>query len=250
MLAVDVMHVSRLQRAWWASVDGPLQNAEKGWRQDGQRRGMAVLSRLSGSRAIRRGALVLAVVAVALGVAVFMRGGPDTAAQAQRPEREWCTPGTPRSGLCPNNKPFDVKEYVTHGDAFECLNFANQADAQAVLRANPSDPNHLDDGGGVACRGLPEPRDLTPVLQIAQQFKCGPGDIRSGLCPQPDRAFEARYFVRYSNDSYDCPDFASQADAQAVLRFAPADPNHLDGDRNGIACPDLPGPKDVKPVRR
>ncbi|MFF4434508.1 hypothetical protein ACFYZ4_35805 [Streptomyces sp. NPDC001513] len=211
---------------------------------------MAVLSRLSGSRAIRRGALVLAVVAVALGVVVFMRGGSDTAAQAQRPERELCTPGTQRSVLCPNNKVFDAKEYATHGDAFECINFAHQADAQAVLRADPGDPNRLDDGGGVACRGLPEPRDTKAVPQIAQQFKCGPGDTRSGLCPQPDRAFDARYFLRYANDAYDCPDFASQADAQAVLRFAPTDPNRLDGEGKGIACPDLPGPKDVKPVRR
>ncbi|MEV7611910.1 hypothetical protein [Streptomyces sp. NPDC089799] len=211
---------------------------------------MAVLSSLSGSRAIRRGVLVLVLVAVALGVVVFVRGGSDTATQAKRPEREWCTPGTPRSALCPNNKAFEAKEYATHGDAFECRVFASQADAQAVLRANPSDPNHLDDGGGVACRGLPEPRDTKPVPQIAQQFKCTPGNTRSALCPQPDRAFDARYFVRYGNDAYDCADFASQADAQAVLRFAPADPNHLDADGKGVACPDLRGPKDVKPVRR
>ncbi|MDH6537643.1 hypothetical protein M2167_000145 [Streptomyces sp. SPB4] len=208
---------------------------------------MAGLSRPSGSRAIRWGALVLAVAAVALGVVVFARGGSDSATQAKKPEREWCTPGTPRSALCPNNEAFDAKEYATHGDAFDCTGFARQADAQAVLRADPSDPNHLDDGGGVACRGLPEPRDTTPVPRAAQ---CGPRDTRSALCPQPDRAFDARYLLRYGNDAYDCPDFASQADAQAVLRFAPADPNRLDGDGKGIACPDLPGPKDVKPVRR
>ncbi|MFF3648328.1 hypothetical protein ACFYXV_06675 [Streptomyces sp. NPDC002181] len=210
---------------------------------------MAVVSRPMRSRAIRRGVLVLVLVAVALGVVVFVRGGSD-AAQARRPEREWCTPGTPRTALCPNNKVFDAKAHVTHGDAFECINFASQADAQAVLRADPGDPNHLDDGGGVACRGLPEPRDTKPVTPRAQQFTCGSGDTRSALCPQPDRAFDARYFLRYGNDAYDCPDFASQADAQAVLRFAPADPNHLDADRKGIACPDLPAPKDVKPVRR
>ncbi|MFB6516471.1 hypothetical protein [Streptomyces sp. NPDC056401] len=208
------------------------------------------MSRLSGSRAIRRGALVLAVVAAALGVVVFVRGGSDSAAQAQRPEREWCTPGSPRTLLCPNGKTFDAKEQTTHGDAFDCLYFANQADAQAVLRADPSDPNRIDEGGGVACRGLPDPRDVTPVPQAAQKFTCAPGDSRSALCPQPERAFEPRYFLRYTNDAYDCADFASQADAQAVLRFAPTDPNHLDGDGKGVACPDLPEPKDVKPVLR
>ncbi|MEU3838691.1 hypothetical protein AB0E88_01425 [Streptomyces sp. NPDC028635] len=187
---------------------------------------------------------------MALVVVTLARGGSEASAQAQKADPAWCTPGTQRSALCPHSKVFDAKEYTTHGNAFRCVNFASQADAQAVLRANPSDPNHLDDGGGVACRGLPEPRDTTPVARAARQFRCVPGDTRSALCPQPKRPFDARYFLRYGNDAYDCPDFASQADAQAVLRFAPADPNRLDGDGNGIACPDLPGPKDVKPVRR
>lgn len=208
---------------------------------------MARLSRLSGSRAIRRGVLVLAVVAVALTVGVYVWGGSDSAAQAKRPAREWCTPGSPRTMLCPNNEAFDAKEYVTHGDASDCINFASQADAQAVLRADPGDPNRLDDGSGVACRELPDPRDTKPLPRTKV---CGPGDTRSALCPQPDRAFDPRYFLRYAHDAYDCQDFAGQADAQAVLRFAPADPNRLDGDGKGIACPDLPGPKDVKPVRR
>ncbi|MGT2531645.1 hypothetical protein ACU4GG_34770 [Streptomyces nojiriensis] len=194
--------------------------------------------------------LVLALVAVALGVVVFMRGESDSTVRAKRPESESCQPGSARTMLCPNNKSFDPKEYVRNGNAFKCVNFATQADAQAVLRADPSDPNRLDDGGGVACRGLPEPRDIEPVAQIAQQFKCAPEDVRSALCPQPDRAFDARYFVRYGNDAYDCADFASQADAQAVLRFAPVDPNRLDSGKKGIACPDLPEPKDLKPVRR
>ncbi|MCZ0983295.1 excalibur calcium-binding domain-containing protein [Streptomyces diastatochromogenes] len=210
---------------------------------------MAVKSRPARSRVIGRGALVLAVVAVALVVVVLVRGGWDSEAQAQNSDPEWCTPGTPRTALCPNSKVFDAKEYATHGNAFGCVDFASQADAQAVLRADPGDPNRLDDGGGVACRGLPEPRDTKPVSR-ARQFTCGPGDPRSALCPQPNRAFDARYFLRFGNDAYDCSDFARQADAQAVLRFEPADPNRLDDDGNGIACPDLPGPKDNKPVRR
>ncbi|MEU6311476.1 hypothetical protein [Streptomyces sp. NPDC047014] len=208
------------------------------------------MSRLPGPPALKRAVLALVVVAAALAVVVFVRGGTGTSAQARQPDRDWCTPGTSRTALCPNGKGFDAKEYAAHGDAFECVHFASQADAQAVLRADPADPNHLDDGGGVACRGLPEPRDIAPVPRPAQQPSCGPADTRSALCPQPERAFDARYFLRYGNDAYDCPDLASQADAQAVLRFQPADPNRLDGDGNGIACPDLPGPKDVKPVRR
>ncbi|WP_158820793.1 hypothetical protein [Streptomyces sp. NRRL S-515] len=211
---------------------------------------MARLSGLSRSRAIRWGGLVLGVVAVALVVVALARGGSDTAARAEKPDPEWCTPGTPRTALCPNGKVFVAKEYATHGDAFECINFAHQADAQAVLRADPSDPNNLADEGGVACRGLPGPRDIEPVAGSAQRAGCGPGATRSALCPQPERSLDPRYFLQYGNDAYDCEDLASQADAQAVLRFQPADPNDLDDDGNGIACPDLPGPKDVKPVRR
>ena len=32
---------------------------------------------------------------------------------------------------------------------------------------------------------------------------------------------------------YNCPDFSSQAEAQAVLRADPSDPNRPDGDRDG-----------------
>ena len=34
----------------------------------------------------------------------------------------------------------------------------------------------------------------------------------------------------------DCPDFASQADAQAAFNAVPGDPERLDGDNDGQAC--------------
>lgn len=34
----------------------------------------------------------------------------------------------------------------------------------------------------------------------------------------------------------DCPDFATQADAQAALNSVPGDPERLDADDDGIAC--------------
>ncbi|MDA5280889.1 excalibur calcium-binding domain-containing protein [Streptomyces sp. Isolate_45] len=48
----------------------------------------------------------------------------------------------------------------------------------------------------------------------------------------------------------DCDAFKAQADAQAVLRADALDPNELDRDGDGIACPNLPKPKDKKPVHR
>src|SRR5688500_18152084 len=46
---------------------------------------------------------------------------------------------------------FDPRFYIGKGDAFNCAHFASQAMAQAVLRADPRDPNGLDgDRDGVA----------------------------------------------------------------------------------------------------
>jgi hypothetical protein len=39
---------------------------------------------------------------------------------------------------------FDPLPYIGQGDAFNCADFVSQADAQAVLRADPTDPNRLD----------------------------------------------------------------------------------------------------------
>ncbi len=60
---------------------------------------------------------------------------------------------------------FDPANYIGKGDAFNCGDFENQAQAQAVLRADPSDPNRLDgrDQDGRACESLPAPKDLNPV---------------------------------------------------------------------------------------
>jgi hypothetical protein len=63
---------------------------------------------------------------------------------------------------------FDPKKYLGQGDKYNCDSFANQAQAQAVLRADPKDPNKLDQGGvpGVACdvhKYVDKTRDDKPV---------------------------------------------------------------------------------------
>jgi hypothetical protein len=59
----------------------------------------------------------------------------------------------------------------------DCEDFDSQADAQAELRADPSDPNGLDgnDDDGIACESLPAPRDEVPVQ----------GAIGGGAMTQP-----------------------------------------------------------------
>lgn len=66
----------------------------------------------------------------------------------------------------PASPGFRPWEYLDAGDAFNCPAFASQADAQAVLRADPSDPNNLDtDKDGIACESNRAPRDTVPVAR-------------------------------------------------------------------------------------
>jgi hypothetical protein len=198
--------------------------------------------------------LVVAIaIAIVVAIVVIASGGGGDSVASTNPA---CAGETARSAECPHNKAFSVQRYLGHGDGYDCIEFASQADAQAVLRADPSDPNQLDrepggdsaDSDGIACASLPAPKDLDPVKAVVDRLKCRRSDTRSARCPQPSRRFDPRDYVRDHTDEFDCSAFASQADAQAVLRYEPDDPNKLDSGGNGIACPDLPAPKDLKPV--
>ena len=65
----------------------------------------------------------------------------------------------------------------------------------------------------------------------------------------PDCGFDAAAYVHDGN-AFDCDDFASQAEAQAVLRDDPDDPNQLDTSGDGIACGDKGGREDRREVDR
>ncbi|MFG2972152.1 excalibur calcium-binding domain-containing protein [Streptomyces sp. NPDC048331] len=65
----------------------------------------------------------------------------------------------------------------------------------------------------------------------------------------PQHTFDVAPYVHQGHVA-DCGAFKAQSDAQAVLRADALDPNGLDRDGDGIACPDLPGPADKKPVHR
>jgi hypothetical protein len=44
----------------------------------------------------------------------------------------------------------------------------------------------------------------------------------------------------YASNDYNCSDFSTQEEAQATYDEDTSDPNHLDGDNDGIACERLP----------
>jgi hypothetical protein len=62
---------------------------------------------------------------------------------------------------------FDPLPFIGQGNAFNCDAFASQAEAQAVLRADPTDPNKLDTDrpfpDGIACESNSAPFDLVAV---------------------------------------------------------------------------------------
>ena len=74
---------------------------------------------------------------------------------------------------------FDPRPYIGHGNRYNCSAFATQADAQAVLLADPSDPNQLDgDHDGIACESscrstlhrVPAIRGLVEVVLVVEDI--------------------------------------------------------------------------------
>lgn len=100
-----------------------------------------------------RAALVLVIVGLVL--ATNARAQGDLQPAAFLPLVIYRVPGAGQ---------FNPWRYLAGGDVFNCSDFATQAAAQAVLRADPHDPNVLDgDNDGVACEHLPCPCDREPV---------------------------------------------------------------------------------------
>jgi hypothetical protein len=196
--------------------------------------------------------VLLAGIGATLWLTVFRSDDSDSGPRRVATGGAACRPAhAERTAECPFSTYFDPAVFAEdHGaSTYPCNTFASQADAQAVLRANPADPNHLSrDLDGVACRGGFAPTDFTPVRAAAKP--CTASSQRTARCPR-SALFEPVHFVGVGSDvAYHCSDFASQADAQAVLRAAPTDPDKLDPTKSGVACPDLPAPKDTTLVAR
>lgn len=100
-----------------------------------------------------------------------------------------------------------------------------QAQAQAILDADPSDPNGLDaDGDGVACEF-----EAGPTGEVS--FEDGSGRVVDSAAPAPQQ------YDRYSD--LDCAGFGSREEAQAALDADPTDPSDPDADGDGLACEEL-----------
>lgn len=100
-------------------------------------------------------------VAKALATATSTTAPAKPAATAQPTAT---VPPGPTATARPASTDFDPTKYIGQGDKYNCSAFKSQADAQAVLRADPSDPNKLESNkDGIACESNPPPYDRTPV---------------------------------------------------------------------------------------
>jgi Excalibur calcium-binding domain len=87
---------------------------------------------------------------------------PPVAAPAPPAARP--APPAPAPAPAPAAPAFDPSRYIGQGNRYNCADFASQAQAQAVLRADPTDPNRLDaERDGIACESNRAPFDRTPV---------------------------------------------------------------------------------------
>lgn len=87
---------------------------------------------------------------------------PSVTTPAPSPTQAPVTTQPPTTSNLPPG--FNPRAYIGQGNRYNCGDFPSQAAAQAVLRADPSDPNQLDaDRDGIACETNPPPRETTPV---------------------------------------------------------------------------------------
>ena len=111
----------------------------------------------------------------------------------------------------------------------DCRDFASEAEAQAALLEDPSDPHNLDaDDDGQACEdsssGGPSTTDPTTPPPSSP-----PDPSPDSREPSPGPG---------TGRDLDCDDFSSQEEAQEVFEDAASDPHGLDADDDGEACED------------
>src|SRR5215210_943423 len=118
--------------------------------------------RCAGASALRLLLLFLAALAVGCGFTPAAPGPGSGGPGVNEPEAALATTAAPGAKAPP---PQGAQQY---GGDLDCADFATQEDAQAVLDADPSDPNGLDsEGDGVACEGLPSSGAAAPPAEPA-----------------------------------------------------------------------------------
>lgn len=121
----------------------------------------------------------------------------------------------------------------------DCEDFQTQEEAQAVLLADPDDPNNLDpNGDGVACALLPLAADLqvnaasNPDAQTDEAAADNSGGKKKGGKNNQAEATEQEA----TTTTVSCADYATPRQAQKAFDKDPEGLAALDPDGNGTVC--------------
>src|SRR5262245_22455538 len=147
----------------------------------------------------------------------------------QRGKKSRNAVSTPATGLQFAQKP--------KGD-LDCEDFQTQEEAQAVLAADPSDPNNLDpNGDGVACALLPLAADQQ--AQTADNKAAQTDQATNGGHKAKDNKNKGQEAAATEIPAVSCADYATQKQAQKAFDKDPVGLAALDPDGNKIACEEL-----------
>ncbi|MFN8590745.1 MAG: hypothetical protein U0031_04715 [Thermomicrobiales bacterium] len=125
----------------------------------------------------------------------------------------------------------------------DCADFTTQEEAQAVLEADPTDPNNLDpNGDGIACALLPSAASVAADNagngngndQAAQET-----DNSNNNGNKNQKTKRNRKDDESTTTEVTCADFATQEDAQAAFDADKEGLAALDEDGDGVVCEEL-----------
>ena len=153
-----------------------------------------------------------------------------------------------------------TKSFAQEDADLDCEDFESQEEAQAVLDADPADPNNLDpNADGIACALLPSAADVDPAARDDAAAETEQDASDESQTREERRA--ARQAERPANQAdaaqdapvVTCAGFATAEDAQDAFDADPEGLANLDADGNGIACEELlatePDPADEELTR-
>jgi len=174
--------------------------------------GRAEVVRRSG----RVGALLLALLVAGLPALVRPHGGPATGVGAAA-----------------------VAVAAAQRDDLNCADFATQAEAQAELARDPSDPNRLD-ANGDGNRGQEGGNGREAATAGGGDGNGGRGGRPRGAARPTPAPAPSPTAARTGGRDVDCVDLVYQEAAQELLERDPTDPFNLDPSGDGFACSSLP----------
>ena len=117
------------------------------------------------------------------------------------------------------------------GGDLDCSDFGSQAEAQAALDADPSDPNGLDaEGDGQACESSFDGSAASPSASAGASDSAPASASPSASSPSPGGGGAPSGGAPSGGGDIDCDE------VDGPIEVPPGDPDGLDGDGDGLAC--------------